>query len=88
MQDAQNKVAAFALSRLFPNLPLSQMLSEPYSSFVTKWEESEGVKPDQNPSCICLKAFCHYLLPELHSSIQCFNSFLTNVMVLLRYTPN
>jgi len=46
MQDAQNKVAAFALSRLFPDLPLSQMLSEPYSSFVTKWEESEGVKPD------------------------------------------
>ncbi|KAH7671164.1 RNA helicase protein [Dioscorea alata] len=40
VEDAQNKVAAFALSRLFPDLPLSQMVSEPYSSFVTKWEEN------------------------------------------------
>ncbi|KAJ0973246.1 hypothetical protein J5N97_021205 [Dioscorea zingiberensis] len=39
VEDAQNKVAAFAISQLFPDLPLSQMLSEPYSLFVTKWEE-------------------------------------------------
>nr|XP_019708452.1 DExH-box ATP-dependent RNA helicase DExH7, chloroplastic isoform X2 [Elaeis guineensis] len=41
VEDAQNKVAAFALCQLFPDLPLSQMLREPYSSFVSKWQKDE-----------------------------------------------
>ncbi|XP_020527145.1 DExH-box ATP-dependent RNA helicase DExH7, chloroplastic isoform X1 [Amborella trichopoda] len=41
-EDAQNGVATFALYRLFADLPLYQLISEPYSSFVMKWHEGEG----------------------------------------------
>nr|XP_018683578.1 PREDICTED: DExH-box ATP-dependent RNA helicase DExH7, chloroplastic isoform X1 [Musa acuminata subsp. malaccensis]XP_018683579.1 PREDICTED: DExH-box ATP-dependent RNA helicase DExH7, chloroplastic isoform X1 [Musa acuminata subsp. malaccensis] len=39
--DAQNKVASYALCQLFPELPLCQMLMEPYSSFVSMWHNDE-----------------------------------------------
>ncbi|OAY64742.1 ATP-dependent RNA helicase Dhx29 [Ananas comosus] len=39
--DAQNRVAAFALYQFFPELPLNQMLVEPYSSLVLKWQKDE-----------------------------------------------
>ncbi|WOL11159.1 DExH-box ATP-dependent RNA helicase DExH7, chloroplastic isoform X3 [Canna indica] len=41
VEDAQNKVASFALCQLFPDLPLCQMLMEPYSSNVSKWHNDE-----------------------------------------------
>jgi len=46
LQKSQNKVAAFALYQLFPDLPLCQMLKEPYSSLVEKWEKGEETKID------------------------------------------
>ncbi|XP_065012293.1 DExH-box ATP-dependent RNA helicase DExH7, chloroplastic-like isoform X2 [Musa acuminata AAA Group] len=41
VEDAQNKVASYALCQLFPELPLCQMLMEPYSSFVSMWHNDE-----------------------------------------------
>ncbi|XP_042415652.1 DExH-box ATP-dependent RNA helicase DExH7, chloroplastic-like isoform X3 [Zingiber officinale] len=41
VEDAQNKVASFALCQLFPDLPLCHMLLEPYSSFILIWQNGE-----------------------------------------------
>ncbi|KAK9095923.1 hypothetical protein Sjap_021420 [Stephania japonica] len=40
-EDAQNSVAAFALCNLFPELPVSEVITEPHSSFITKLHEGE-----------------------------------------------
>ncbi|KAL0384606.1 UNVERIFIED_CONTAM: DExH-box ATP-dependent RNA helicase DExH7, chloroplastic [Sesamum radiatum] len=40
-EDAQNRVAAYALHSLFPDLPVHLALSEPYASLVLKWKEGE-----------------------------------------------
>ncbi|KAL6536830.1 hypothetical protein OROHE_012414 [Orobanche hederae] len=37
--DAQNKIAAFVLHHLFPDLLVHFMLLEPYASFILKWKE-------------------------------------------------
>ncbi|KZV48665.1 hypothetical protein F511_10351 [Dorcoceras hygrometricum] len=39
--DAQNRVAAYALHYLFPDLPVHLALSDPYASFVVKLKEGE-----------------------------------------------
>ncbi|KAI3977610.1 hypothetical protein MKX01_000523, partial [Papaver californicum] len=41
-QDAQNRVATFALYQLFPELPIHNLVTEPYSSFVRRFEEGES----------------------------------------------
>ncbi|EPS73447.1 hypothetical protein M569_01306, partial [Genlisea aurea] len=38
-EDAQNKVAAYALNSIFPELPTHFVIPEPYSSLVLKWKE-------------------------------------------------
>ncbi|XP_078172951.1 RNA helicase family protein isoform X1 [Carex rostrata] len=38
VEEAQSKVASFALYQLFADLPLHQILAEPYSSLVSKWQ--------------------------------------------------
>ncbi|KAI3445599.1 hypothetical protein Pfo_002264 [Paulownia fortunei] len=40
-EDAQNRVAAYALHYLFPDLPVQLALSEPYASMVLKWKEGD-----------------------------------------------
>lgn len=41
LKDAQNAVAAFALFRLFPDLPIHLTITDPYASFVLQWNEGE-----------------------------------------------
>ncbi|KAF3452627.1 hypothetical protein FNV43_RR03060 [Rhamnella rubrinervis] len=41
-EDAQNKVAAFALYCLFPDLPVHLLITEPYASLVIQWMEGES----------------------------------------------
>ena len=40
-QEAQNRVAAFALYRLFPDMPIQFLIPEPYTSLVIEWEEGQ-----------------------------------------------
>ncbi|KAE8650533.1 DExH-box ATP-dependent RNA helicase DExH7, chloroplastic isoform X2 [Cucumis sativus] len=42
-EDAQNKVAAFALCHLFPDLPVHVALIEPYASLVMQWKAGESI---------------------------------------------
>ncbi|KAK3028246.1 hypothetical protein RJ639_037580 [Escallonia herrerae] len=49
-EDAQNRVAAFALYRLFPELPVHLLVTEPYASLILNWEEgqsSENIEENQ-----------------------------------------
>ncbi|GKV32188.1 hypothetical protein SLEP1_g40810 [Rubroshorea leprosula] len=41
-EDAQNRVAAFALCHLFPDLPVHLIITEPYAALVMKWKEDES----------------------------------------------
>ncbi|MED6225014.1 hypothetical protein PIB30_089671 [Stylosanthes scabra] len=41
-EDAQNKVAAYALLQLFPDVPVHLPITEPYASLVMKWMEGES----------------------------------------------
>ncbi|CAH9121887.1 unnamed protein product [Cuscuta epithymum] len=40
-EDAQNKVAAYALYQLFPDLPVHLSITEPYASIVLHWKAGE-----------------------------------------------
>ncbi|XP_041014528.1 DExH-box ATP-dependent RNA helicase DExH7, chloroplastic isoform X1 [Juglans microcarpa x Juglans regia] len=42
-EDAQNRVAAFALCHLFPDLPVHLLVMEPYASLVMQWKEGESL---------------------------------------------
>ncbi|XWS55304.1 hypothetical protein CRYUN_Cryun10bG0163800 [Craigia yunnanensis] len=42
-EDAQNRVAAFALCQLFPDLPVQLVVTEPYSSLIFQWKEGESL---------------------------------------------
>ncbi|KAL6494488.1 hypothetical protein OROGR_031288 [Orobanche gracilis] len=44
-QDSQNRVAAYALHYLFPDIPVQLVLVEPYASMVLKWKEGDLFTP-------------------------------------------
>jgi ATP-dependent RNA helicase DHX29 len=41
IEDAQNKVAAFALHKLFSDLPVHFAITEPYASLVLIWKQGD-----------------------------------------------
>lgn len=41
-EDAQNKVAAYALYKLFPDIPVHLPITEPYTLLIMKWMEGES----------------------------------------------
>ncbi|KAK9676403.1 hypothetical protein RND81_11G074700 [Saponaria officinalis] len=41
-EEGQNRVAAFALCRLFPDMPVEFLIPEPYSSLIAQWEEGDS----------------------------------------------
>ncbi|KAL6964433.1 RNA helicase [Sarracenia purpurea var. burkii] len=48
-EDAQNKVAAFALYHLFPDLPVHLLITEPFAALVLHWKEGESsIKIENN----------------------------------------
>ncbi|KAF4374954.1 hypothetical protein G4B88_004705 [Cannabis sativa] len=42
VENAQNAVATFALYRLFPDLPIHLVLTEPYASLIIQWKEGDS----------------------------------------------
>ncbi|XP_057542821.1 DExH-box ATP-dependent RNA helicase DExH7, chloroplastic [Amaranthus tricolor] len=42
VEEAQNRVAAFALRHLFPDIPVQFLITEPYATLVSKWQEGES----------------------------------------------
>uniref|UniRef100_A0A2P2MK53 RNA helicase n=1 Tax=Rhizophora mucronata TaxID=61149 RepID=A0A2P2MK53_RHIMU len=40
-EDAQNRVAAFAINQLFPDLPIHMIITQPYASLFLQWKEGE-----------------------------------------------
>ncbi|KAJ4717401.1 putative ATP-dependent RNA helicase [Melia azedarach] len=42
VEDAQNRVAAFALHNLFPDLSIHLAITEPYASLVLQWKQGES----------------------------------------------
>ncbi|XVF68240.1 hypothetical protein PTKIN_Ptkin10aG0189200 [Pterospermum kingtungense] len=47
-EDAQNRVAAFALCQLFPDLPVQLVVTEPYSSLIFQWKGGESLTTKDN----------------------------------------
>uniref|UniRef100_A0A2C9V5D8 RNA helicase n=1 Tax=Manihot esculenta TaxID=3983 RepID=A0A2C9V5D8_MANES len=41
-EDAQNRVAAFALHQLFPDIPIHLIVTDPYASLILQWKEGES----------------------------------------------
>ncbi|KAL6010624.1 hypothetical protein ACLOJK_001060 [Asimina triloba] len=66
-EDSQNKVAAFALYQLFPNLPTYQSLLEPYSSLVKRWQEGETLMKVEETEEIRRAGFVDSLLSIDHT---------------------
>ncbi|XP_015580752.1 DExH-box ATP-dependent RNA helicase DExH7, chloroplastic isoform X1 [Ricinus communis] len=47
-EDAQNRIAAFALHQLFPDLPVHLIVSDPYDSLILQWKEGESSSKVEN----------------------------------------
>ncbi|KAF2319938.1 hypothetical protein GH714_020738 [Hevea brasiliensis] len=41
-EDAQNRVAAFAVHQLFPDIPIHLIVTDPYASLILQWKEGES----------------------------------------------
>lgn len=84
LQDAQNRVAAFALCQLFPDLPVQLVVTEPYSSLIFQWKGGDGLDTNfylemQNNSKIYLVHKCFFGIFQYFAgstSIHWFNSFV------------
>ncbi|XP_020533292.1 DExH-box ATP-dependent RNA helicase DExH7, chloroplastic isoform X2 [Jatropha curcas] len=47
-EDAQNRVAAFALYELFPDIPIHLIVTKPYASLILQWKEGESSSKVEN----------------------------------------
>ncbi|XP_044488967.1 DExH-box ATP-dependent RNA helicase DExH7, chloroplastic isoform X2 [Mangifera indica] len=67
-EDAQNRVAAFALYHLFPDLPIHLAITEPYASLVLQWIEGESLTKIEDSEEDRRAGFVDKLLSEDGSS--------------------
>ncbi|XP_010256331.1 PREDICTED: DExH-box ATP-dependent RNA helicase DExH7, chloroplastic isoform X1 [Nelumbo nucifera] len=85
-EDAQNRVAAFALYRLFPDFPVHRLITEPYSSFIKKLLEGESLAKIEDTEDIRRADFVDSLLnsgnSESNTSVDFMNDALDENLVI------
>ncbi|XP_042513842.1 DExH-box ATP-dependent RNA helicase DExH7, chloroplastic-like [Macadamia integrifolia] len=86
-EDAQNKVAAFALYRLFPDLPVHQLIVEPYSSFIIKWWEGESATKIEESEEVRRADFVDSLLTADNSGSAITKELIPSEELVKPYVP-
>ncbi|XP_043705880.1 DExH-box ATP-dependent RNA helicase DExH7, chloroplastic isoform X2 [Telopea speciosissima] len=86
-EDAQNKVAAFALYRLFPDLPVHQLIVEPYSSFIIKCCEGESATKIEESEEVRRADFVDSLLTADNSVSAVTKELICNEELVKPYVP-
>ncbi|WVZ12136.1 hypothetical protein V8G54_016666 [Vigna mungo] len=71
-EDAQNKVAAYALYKLFPEIPVHLPVTEPYAYFILKWMEGESSSNLEDSEKDHRSGFVDSLLNDNSSSATAF----------------
>ncbi|KAK7265506.1 hypothetical protein RJT34_33126 [Clitoria ternatea] len=67
-EDAQNKVAAYALYKLFPDIPVHLPITEPYACLIIKWMEGESLTKLEDSEDDHRSSFVNSLLNDDGSS--------------------
>ncbi|XP_010414781.1 PREDICTED: DExH-box ATP-dependent RNA helicase DExH7, chloroplastic-like [Camelina sativa] len=83
IEDAQNKVAAFALHKLFSDLPVHFAIMEPYASLVLNWKQEELLCTIQSTEEDRRANFVDRLLEEDNFSLPASSSGIEDALPLV-----